>query len=102
MNFPKQKPSTMPIHRYAPFIPVDLTDRTWPTKQITTAPKWLRDRMAKLAKMPPPTLKEVETSFRASERARAHFDKTGKWPNIKAEPPPVSGGEAQGKLSHEN
>ena len=40
MNFPKQKPSTMPIHRYAPFIPVDLTDRTWPTKQITTAPKW--------------------------------------------------------------
>ncbi len=30
----------MPIHRYAPFIPVDLTDRTWPTKQITTAPKW--------------------------------------------------------------
>ncbi|MEI8223207.1 MAG: 2-isopropylmalate synthase, partial [Actinomycetes bacterium] len=40
MNFPKQKPSTMPIHRYAPFIPVDLTDRTWPTKQITSAPKW--------------------------------------------------------------
>ncbi len=40
MNFPKQKPSTMPIHRYAPFIPVDLTDRTWPTKQITQAPQW--------------------------------------------------------------
>ncbi|MEI6649228.1 MAG: 2-isopropylmalate synthase [Actinomycetes bacterium] len=30
----------MPIHRYAPFIPVDLTDRTWPTKQITKAPQW--------------------------------------------------------------
>ena len=40
MNFPKQTPSTMPIHRYAPFIPVDLTDRTWPTKRIDVAPKW--------------------------------------------------------------
>ena len=40
MNFPKQTPSTMPIHRYAPFIPVDLTDRTWPTKRIESAPKW--------------------------------------------------------------
>ncbi|MEN9735904.1 MAG: hypothetical protein RL129_614, partial [Actinomycetota bacterium] len=40
MNFPKQQPSTMPIHRYAPFIPVDLTDRTWPTKKITIAPQW--------------------------------------------------------------
>ncbi len=40
MNFPKQQPSQMPVHRYSPFIPVDLTDRTWPTKQITTAPKW--------------------------------------------------------------
>lgn len=40
MNFPKQKPSAMPVHRYSSFIPVDLTDRTWPTKTITTAPKW--------------------------------------------------------------
>jgi 2-isopropylmalate synthase len=40
MNFPKQIPSKMPVHRYSPFIPVDLTDRTWPTKQITVAPKW--------------------------------------------------------------
>ena len=30
----------MPVHRYSPFIPVDLTDRTWPTKQIDKAPKW--------------------------------------------------------------
>ena len=30
----------MPIHRYAPFIPVDLTDRTWPTKRIDVPPKW--------------------------------------------------------------
>ena len=40
MNFPEQKPSTMPVHRYAPFIPIDLTDRTWPTKRMTQAPKW--------------------------------------------------------------
>ncbi len=40
MNFPKQNPSAMPIDRYAPFIPIDLTDRTWPTKRMTKAPKW--------------------------------------------------------------
>lgn len=40
MNFPKQKPSAMPVHRYSSFIPVDLADRTWPTKQITVSPKW--------------------------------------------------------------
>jgi 2-isopropylmalate synthase len=40
MNFPKQQPSAMPVHRYSSFIPVDLTDRTWPTKQIKVAPKW--------------------------------------------------------------
>jgi 2-isopropylmalate synthase len=40
MNFPKQKPSAMPVHRYSSFIPVDLVDRTWPTKQIKVSPKW--------------------------------------------------------------
>ena len=30
----------MPVHRYAPFIPVELEDRTWPSKKMTTAPKW--------------------------------------------------------------
>ncbi|MBO0982342.1 2-isopropylmalate synthase [Rathayibacter sp. SD072] len=38
-----QKPSTMPIHKYRPYheqITVDLPDRTWPTKRITTAPRW--------------------------------------------------------------
>jgi len=40
MNFPEQKPSAMPVHRYSSFIPVDLADRTWPTKQIKAAPKW--------------------------------------------------------------
>ena len=40
MKYPEQQPSSMPKHRYAPFIPVDLTDRTWPTKKMTKAPKW--------------------------------------------------------------
>ena len=39
-NFPDQKPSVMPVHRYSSFIPVDLKDRTWPTKQMTKAPQW--------------------------------------------------------------
>ncbi|MSX14416.1 MAG: 2-isopropylmalate synthase, partial [Actinobacteria bacterium] len=40
MNFPKQQPSKMPVHRYVPFHPVDLGDRTWPNKRMTKAPKW--------------------------------------------------------------
>jgi len=38
-----QKPSGMPTHKYRPFheqIRVDLPDRTWPDKRITTAPRW--------------------------------------------------------------
>ncbi|GAA4614085.1 2-isopropylmalate synthase [Actinoallomurus liliacearum] len=31
----------MPFGRYAPFEPVDLPDRTWPSKTITKAPRWL-------------------------------------------------------------
>ncbi len=30
----------MPVHRYSSFIPVDLTDRTWPNQKLTVAPKW--------------------------------------------------------------
>lgn len=40
MSFPKQVPSAMPTNRYSSFVPVDLKDRTWPTKTITAAPKW--------------------------------------------------------------
>jgi 2-isopropylmalate synthase len=40
MNFPAQKPSAMPVHRYSSYIPVELSDRTWPDKKITVAPKW--------------------------------------------------------------
>jgi 2-isopropylmalate synthase len=36
-----QQPSGMPCHRYAPFKPVDLPDRTWPNRVMTKAPRWL-------------------------------------------------------------
>src|SRR6201981_4074886 len=36
-----QRPSGMPCHRYRPFPDVDLPDRTWPSRTITTAPRWL-------------------------------------------------------------
>ncbi|WP_062518455.1 2-isopropylmalate synthase [Demequina gelatinilytica] len=38
-----QKPSPMPIRKYAPFheqIRVDLPDRQWPSKRIEKAPRW--------------------------------------------------------------
>ncbi|ROQ06422.1 2-isopropylmalate synthase [Rathayibacter sp. PhB93] len=38
-----QKPSSLPIGKYKPFheqIVVELPDRTWPAKRITTAPRW--------------------------------------------------------------
>jgi len=47
MNFPHQVPSQMPVHRYAPFHPVDLTDRTWPNKKITKAPKVVFSRSSR-------------------------------------------------------
>jgi 2-isopropylmalate synthase len=31
----------MPCHRYRPFRPVDLPDRQWPSRMVTTAPRWL-------------------------------------------------------------
>jgi 2-isopropylmalate synthase len=36
-----QQPSGMPCHRYTPFKPVSLPDRSWPSKSITKAPRWL-------------------------------------------------------------
>ncbi len=40
-SVPTQQPTTMPVHRYTPFIPVDVPDRTWPSKRIEKAPRWL-------------------------------------------------------------
>lgn len=36
----QQQPSPMPFNRYRPFSPIKLTDRTWPEKTMTTAPRW--------------------------------------------------------------
>ena len=35
-----QQSSKMPFHRYKPFQPIKLTDRTWPDKVIEKAPRW--------------------------------------------------------------
>jgi 2-isopropylmalate synthase len=35
-----QAPSRMPIGKYVPFTPIDLPDRTWPTKVASTPPLW--------------------------------------------------------------
>lgn len=40
MNFPQQVPSPMPYKRYSSYIPIDLSDRTWPSKEMTKAPQW--------------------------------------------------------------
>ena len=36
----RQRGSSMPINRYTSFPPIDLADRTWPTKVIRKAPQW--------------------------------------------------------------
>ena len=35
-----QRPSNMKWQRYTPFAPIELPDRTWPSKVITQAPRW--------------------------------------------------------------
>jgi 2-isopropylmalate synthase len=30
----------MPKHRYSSFVPIELPDRTWPSKKMSKAPKW--------------------------------------------------------------
>ena len=34
------QPRTMPFDKYVPFRPLDLPDRTWPTRRIEAAPRW--------------------------------------------------------------
>ena len=36
-----QRSSGMPVERYRPYPPIDLPDRTWPSRTITEAPRWL-------------------------------------------------------------
>ncbi|MFI9105922.1 2-isopropylmalate synthase [Streptomyces fildesensis] len=37
----RQRPTSMPIHKYAPYDAVDIADRNWPNARITKAPRWL-------------------------------------------------------------
>ncbi|MCW2737322.1 2-isopropylmalate synthase [Nocardioides sp.] len=37
----QQGTSPMPFGRYTPFVPVDVPDRTWPTRKVEKAPRWL-------------------------------------------------------------
>ena len=39
MHHPQQ-PSGMPVSRYQPYAPIDLPDRTWPSRTMTAAPRW--------------------------------------------------------------
>lgn len=43
-NIPAQKSTRMPFGKYRPFLdtnPVNLPDRTWPSKRLSAAPRWL-------------------------------------------------------------
>jgi 2-isopropylmalate synthase len=37
---PVQRTSGMPVHRYRPFTPIDLPERSWPSRRIEAAPLW--------------------------------------------------------------
>jgi 2-isopropylmalate synthase len=40
MTPPPVTPKRMPFDKYRPFVPVELTDRTWPNRKLTRAPRW--------------------------------------------------------------
>jgi 2-isopropylmalate synthase len=87
---PVQQPSGMPIHRYQPFTPIDLPDRTWPAARIAAAPLWcsvdLRDgNQALIDPMTPPRkqrmfellvrmgYKEIEVGFPSASQTDFDF-----------------------------
>jgi 2-isopropylmalate synthase len=35
-----QRATTMPAHRYTSVLPISLDDRTWPSRTMTSAPRW--------------------------------------------------------------
>ncbi|MGQ0465747.1 MAG: 2-isopropylmalate synthase [Sporichthyaceae bacterium] len=89
MHHPQQS-SGMPFQRYEPFVPVDLTDRTWPSKRIERAPRWcavdLRDgNQALIDPMSPARkkrmfdllvkmgVKEIEVGFPAASQTDFDF-----------------------------
>ncbi|MEP6979710.1 MAG: 2-isopropylmalate synthase, partial [Nakamurella sp.] len=86
----RQRGSSMPTSRYQPFAPIDLPDRTWPSKVITKAPLWcavdLRDGNQALIDPMTPTrkrrlfdmlvamgYKEIEVGFPAASQTDFDF-----------------------------
>ncbi len=85
-----QQPSTMPVHRYVPFAPIGLSDRTWPERVATRTPLWcsvdLRDgNQALIDPMTPPRkrtmfdllvrmgYKEIEVGFPSASQTDFDF-----------------------------
>jgi 2-isopropylmalate synthase len=85
-----QQSSALPIHRYPAFVPVGLTDRTWPDRTATVAPLWcsvdLRDgNQALIDPMTPPRkramfdllvrlgYKEIEVGFPSASQTDFDF-----------------------------
>ena len=81
---------TMPSHRYRPFPAIELPDRTWPSRRITQAPRWvsvdLRDgnqalinpmdserKRRMFALLVELGFKEIEVGFPAASRADFDF-----------------------------
>jgi hypothetical protein len=44
------------------------------TEKVIPAPNWLATRMETLQRMPPPTLREVDTHFKASAQIRKRLN----------------------------
>ena len=87
MTRPPVPISKMPFEKYAPTLPLVLADRTWPSRQLTAAPRWcsvdLRDgNQALIDPMGPDRklslfeallaigLKEIEVGFPSASAAR--------------------------------
>ncbi len=81
---------TMPFHKYKPFRPLSLPDRTWPDREITEAPRWcsvdLRDGNQALVEPMTPAeklkmwnllvdigFKEIEVGFPAASQTDFDF-----------------------------
>lgn len=93
MNWNRQRPSSMPSHRYRPYfdrVPVPLTDRAWPTAHTAVAPLWvpvdLRDGNQALAEPMDPArkrrlfelmigmgYKEIEVGYPSASRTDFDF-----------------------------
>ncbi|HVX21843.1 MAG TPA: 2-isopropylmalate synthase [Acidimicrobiales bacterium] len=82
----------MPFHLYRPHLPLRLTDRTWPDRQLTKAPRWasvdLRDgNQALVDPMDPPRklalfrtlvevgFKEIEVGFPSASQTDYDFQR---------------------------